>query len=65
MFVEGLPETSWNGVIEVAAERVNREPTGFAWSSWRKEWKFWVLLTLIVLQPMPCWLGYSQLVDDH
>lgn len=38
-----------------------RDPTGCLRSSWRKERKLAVSAGLIVLQPMPPLLGYSQL----
>lgn len=50
-----------NGVKPTAAEIVRLEPTGSLRSSCRKERKLAESSDDIMLQPIPCLLGYSQL----
>ncbi len=54
-------EESLKGLREVAAESVRFFPAGRSRSSWRKARKLAVSLVLMMLQPRPWRLGYSQL----
>jgi hypothetical protein len=60
-FVEGVPAGEAKGTMEVGAEMVRFEPSGWARSCWRKERKFEVSSGLRRLHSRPCLFGNSQL----
>jgi len=57
----GLPDTSTKGMMDVAAVTMVSFGRSEAQSSFKNSKKLAVSADEIVLQPMPCLLGYSQL----
>lgn len=57
----GVPSGDVKGTMEVAVDTVMFFPALVERSSWRKERKFGVSWSDMMLHPEPCLFGYSQL----